>query len=50
MAKNVFKQVALGIKYLHERDIVHRDIKLENIMLSRKDEYCTAKISDFGLS
>ena len=27
-------QMALGIKYLHNYGIVHRDLKLENIMMT----------------
>jgi serine/threonine protein kinase len=45
---DIMKQLVEGLDYLH-RDIgaVHRDIKLENIML---DEVNNVKIIDFGLS
>jgi len=46
-AKRVFFQVGQGINYLHERHIVHRDVKLENLLL---DESGTVKIIDFGFS
>lgn len=42
-----FKQVASAVKYLHELDIAHRDIKLENILI---DDEMNAKIIDFGFS
>lgn len=38
--------VANGIHWLHQQEIIHRDIKLENIIIIEK----TAKISDFDFS
>ena len=40
-------QVALGMKYLHERHMLHRDLKSANVLL---DEQLRAKVCDFGLS
>ena len=51
----LFYQVFSGLCYLHEKKIIHRDLKLENIMVSdvEKDvltgeEYFWIKIIDFG--
>jgi serine/threonine protein kinase len=40
----------LGTKYLHSFGIVHRDLKLENIMMSDHTDQAIPKIVDFGLS
>lgn len=34
LIKRMFAEMVLGIKFLHDRDIVHRDIKLENILVN----------------
>lgn len=43
----LFKQLIQGINYLHDHGIAHRDIKLENILLTKGSEL---KITDFGVS
>jgi serine/threonine protein kinase len=47
VAKVLFKQVILGIGYIHTKSILHRDIKLDNILLDGKGN---VKIADFGVS
>ncbi|PGH34865.1 HAL protein kinase [[Emmonsia] crescens] len=42
-----FKQTVRGVAYLHENGIAHRDIKLENLLLSDEGHI---KITDFGVS
>ena len=47
-ARDYFKQVLLGMAYCHARKLVHRDIKLENLLLT--GDRRTVKIADFGLA
>ncbi len=41
------KQIADGLQYIHERRLVHRDVKLGNLLLGPRD---TVWLSDFGLA
>ena len=43
-------KVLSAVEYLHNSRICHRDIKPENIMFSKKDDFASIKIIDFGLS
>ena len=47
-ARNTFRQVLLGLEYLHYQGIIHRDIKPANLLWTADRE--TVKISDFGVS
>jgi len=47
----ILKQVLLGLNYMHKNNFVHRDLKLENILLLNKEaNKLDVKISDFGFA
>lgn len=44
-ARRILGQLCLAVAYVHDAGMVHRDIKLENVLL---DERCNVKLADFG--
>jgi serine/threonine protein kinase len=42
-----FRQIVRGVAYLHANDVVHRDLKLSNVLLTREGQ---CKVGDFGLA
>lgn len=43
----IFKQITNGLRYLHSKSIIHLDLKMENIFLTREG---LVKIGDFGIA
>lgn len=47
-AKVIFKQILFGVHFMHQRNVVHRDIKLENLLFDETG--WRVKIVDLGFA
>ena len=45
----VFRHIIIAMQSLHERRFIHRDLKLENLMLVNNEEDSKIKLIDFGM-
>jgi serine/threonine protein kinase len=48
--QNFIRQTSNGLKYIHDKNIIHRDIKLHNILMHKTQNGIEFKISDFGFA
>jgi serine/threonine protein kinase len=49
-AATIAKQILSAVSYMHQRNIIHRDIKMENVIYESKQPDALIKLIDFGLS
>jgi len=49
-AKVVVRRTLEGIDYMHSHLVIHRDLKLENLLLKQQDDLASVVIADFGLA
>ncbi|KAI8905722.1 kinase-like domain-containing protein [Powellomyces hirtus] len=50
LARQYFRDVVLGLEYLHYKRIIHRDLKPENLLLKAGPPLGVVQIADFGIS
>ncbi len=49
-AATIMKQIFTGLVRVHEQNITHRDLKLENLILAEEGNLSSLRIADFGLA
>ncbi|CAH9130572.1 unnamed protein product [Cuscuta epithymum] len=49
-AKHFMQQLASGLKVLRENNLIHRDLKPQNLLLSVNDDNAVLRIADFGFA
>lgn len=49
-ARQILHDMGAALFYLHSYGITHRDLKLENVMMTSNDDFGRPKLVDFGLS
>lgn len=47
--KRIARQILKSFKYIHSKELLHRDISPNNILLKKYDDAIVVKLSDFGL-
>jgi len=50
MIASIIKQILEALQYIHSKNLIHNDIKPENIMFKNYQNYNIIKITDFGVS
>ncbi|KAI3985042.1 hypothetical protein MKX01_004810 [Papaver californicum] len=49
-AKHFMKQLAAGLQILRQNNLIHRDLKPQNLLLTANDNHAVLKIADFGFA
>ncbi|KAJ0110798.1 hypothetical protein Patl1_00703 [Pistacia atlantica] len=50
VARHFLRQLASGLQVLHEKHLIHRDLKPQNLLLSTNEATPVLKIGDFGFA
>lgn len=50
LMKRIIKETLKGLDYIHQNNIIHRDMKPQNILINYNKEELEVRITDFGLS
>lgn len=50
VAEQWFRQIAQAVGYAHQRGLVHRDLKPDNVLMAKLDDAMHPKVADFGIA
>ena len=50
VAQHFMRHLAAGLAFLYQRQLIHRDIKPQNLLLTARSSSATLKIADFGFA
>lgn len=45
--KRIMEKLLLAVEYMHRNEIIHRDLKISNVLISKSGE---VRVADFGLA
>jgi serine/threonine protein kinase len=45
--RNIFRQILQGLEYIHSQNIIHRDLKSQNVLINNEND---VRIADFGMA
>jgi serine/threonine protein kinase len=50
VAREIAHTLVDALDFIHSRDVVHRDVKMPNVLFRRKGDYRSLKVIDFGFA
>jgi serine/threonine protein kinase len=48
LQEDICVQLCAGVKHIHAKGVIHRDLKIDNILIKKVDDKVIIKIADFG--
>ena len=50
VARGFLRQLADGLEFLNQKNLIHRDLKPANVLMSEKSDNAVLKLADFGFA